>query len=204
MEAIGLLAGGVAHDLNNILSGIVGYPDLLLLDLPKDSPIRRPIEVIKESGQRAADVVSDLLTVARGIASSREVSNLNFLVEEYLSFPKNKRLEAMHPSIAFEKVLEPDFLNISCSPVHIKKSLMNLVTNASEAIEGIGTVRISTMNRYLDEPLKGYEDVRIGGYAVLSISDDGPGISPEDVERIFEPFYTNNISNVSQAPFQMK
>jgi two-component system cell cycle sensor histidine kinase/response regulator CckA len=113
MEAIGLLAGGVAHGLNNILSGIVGYPDLLLLDLPKDSPIRRPIEVIKESGQRAADVVSDLLTVARGIASSREVSNLNFLVQEYLGSPEHKRLESMHPSIAFETVLEPELLNVS-------------------------------------------------------------------------------------------
>ncbi|MFH1626258.1 MAG: ATP-binding protein, partial [Pseudomonadota bacterium] len=193
MEAIGLLAGGVAHDLNNILSGIVSYPDLLLLDLPKDSPIRRPIEVIKESGQRAADVVSDLLTVAKGIASAREVSNLNSLVEEYLSSPEHKRLESTHPSIAFETVLETDLLNIGCSPVHIKKSLMNLVTNASEAIAEIGTVRISTMNRYLDEPLKGYEDVRMGEYAVLSVSDDGSGISPEDLERIFEPFYTKKV-----------
>ncbi len=193
MEAIGLLAGGVAHDLNNILSGIVGYPDLLLLDLPKDSPIRRPIEVIKESGQRAADVVSDLLTVARGVASSREVSNLNSLVQEYLGSPEHKRLESVRSSIAFETVLEPELLNISCSPVHIKKSLMNLVTNASEAIEGTGRVTISTTNRYLDEPLKGYEDIRTGEYAVLSVSDDGSGISPEDLERVFEPFYTKKV-----------
>ncbi len=193
MEAVGLLAGGVAHDLNNILSGIVSYPDLLLLDLPKDSPIRRPIEVIKESGQRAADVVSDLLTIARGIASSKEVSNLNSLVQGYLSSPEHKRLESTHSSIAFETVLEPELLNISCSPVHIKKSLMNLVINASEAIEGTGRVTISTTNRYLDEPLKGYEDIRTGEYTVLSVSDDGSGISPEDVERIFEPFYTKKV-----------
>jgi two-component system cell cycle sensor histidine kinase/response regulator CckA len=193
MEAIGLLAGGVAHDLNNILSGIVGYPDLLLLDLPKSSPMREPIEVIKESGQRAADVVSDLLTVARGIASVREVSNLNLLVEEYLGSPEHKRLKSMRSSVAFETVFEAELLNISCSPVHIKKSLMNLVNNASEAIEGSGTVTLSTENRYLDEPLKGYEDVKIGEYVVLSVSDNGTGISGEDLERIFEPFYTKKI-----------
>jgi len=79
------------------------------------------------------------------------------------------------------------------SSTHMKNTLMNLVINASEAIEGSGTVTISTTNRYLDEPLKGYEDVRIGEYAVLSVSDDGSGISAEDLEKIFEPFYTKKV-----------
>ena len=85
MESLGLMAGGIAHDLNNILSGIVSYPELLLMDLPEDSKLRRPIETIKESGMRAADVVSDLLTVARGVATGQEVLNLNTIIEECLS-----------------------------------------------------------------------------------------------------------------------
>ena len=71
--------------------------------------------------------------------------------------------------------------------------MMNLVANALEAIEDSGTVTISTVNRYLDEPLTGYEDVHIGEYAVLSVSDDGPGISSADLDRIFEPFYTRKV-----------
>jgi PAS domain S-box-containing protein len=84
MEAIGLMAGGVAHDLNNILSGIIGYPELLLQTLPKDDALRKPIEAIHESGKRAATVVADLLTVARGAASIREVHNLNTLIEGHV------------------------------------------------------------------------------------------------------------------------
>ncbi|HBF43420.1 MAG TPA: hypothetical protein DDW42_07290, partial [Desulfobacteraceae bacterium] len=173
MESLGLMAGGIAHDLNNILSGIVSYPDLLLMDLEKDSPIRKPVEVIKESGQRAADVVSDLLTVARGVATGKEVMSLNTLVEEYLNSAEYVKLNKMHPSIAIKRKLDSDLLNIHCSPTHIKKTLMNLVANASDAIEGSGTITISTTNKYLDEPLKGYEDVRTGEYSMLTISDDG-------------------------------
>jgi len=80
MEALGLLAGGVAHDLNNILSGIVSYPELILMDLPEDSPLRKPMKTIHESGMRAAGVVSDLLTIARGVATGKETLNLNTIV----------------------------------------------------------------------------------------------------------------------------
>ena len=193
MEALGLMAGGVAHDLNNILSGIVAYPDLILMDLPEESPLREPIEVMKDSGKRAVDVVADLMTITRGVATGKEVWNLNIVAGEYLISGEHTNLEKMRPSVVFKTELDRELLNITCSPTHIKKSLMNLVTNASEAIEGGGTVTISTTNRYLDEPLKGYEDVRIGEYTVLSVSDDGPGISPEDLERIFEPFYTKKV-----------
>ena len=76
MESLGLLAGGVAHDLNNVLSGIVSYPDLLLQNLHKGSPLRKPIETIKKSGDRAVAIVQDLLTVARGVAHIKEPLNL--------------------------------------------------------------------------------------------------------------------------------
>jgi len=193
MEAMGLLAGGVAHDLNNILSGIVSYPELLLMDLPEDSPLKKPIEVIQESGMRAADVVADLLTIARGVATGKETLNLNTIVTEYLESAEYEKLDKTHSFVNFETELDPDFLNMSGSPIHIKKTLMNLVINASEAIEGRGTVTISSINRYLDEPLKGYDNISTGEYAVLRVSDDGFGITPEDLEKIFEPFYTKKV-----------
>jgi len=193
MEALGLLAGGVAHDLNNILSGIVSYPELILMDLPKDHKLRKPIETIQNAGLRAAEVVQDLVTMARGIASAKRVMSLNLLVREYLNSLEFRELETRYSAVRFKTSLAPDILNISCSSVHIKKSLMNLVVNASEAIQGSGSVRIATENRYVDTLIKGYDDVRMGEYAMLTVSDDGPGISPTDIERIFEPFYTKKV-----------
>jgi len=193
MEAMGLMAGGIAHDLNNILSGIVSYPELLLMDLPEDSPLRNPIKTIQESGMRAVDVVSDLITIARGVATAKEALNFNTIIAEYLGSAEHQKLERTHSFIDFKAELNPDLLNSNGSSTHIKKILMNLVMNASEAIEGAGIVTISTENRYLDEPLKGYEDVRIGEYVLLSVSDNGSGISPQDLDRIFEPFYTKKV-----------
>jgi len=193
MESLGLLAGGVAHDLNNVLSGIVSYPELLLLDLPEDSKLRRPIETMQESGHRAAAIVQDLLTVARGVASTKEPLNLNDLVSDYLNSPEFKKLKKFHPAITINANPDSDLLNILGSDVHIRKVVMNLISNASEAIDRSGTVTISTVNRYVDKPLKGYDDVTIGEYVVLAVSDDGSGISSGDLERIFEPFYTKKV-----------
>jgi PAS domain S-box-containing protein len=193
MESLGLLAGGVAHDLNNVLSGIVSYPELILLDLPKDSKFRKPIETMQESGHRAAAIVHDLLTVARGVATSKEPLNLNDLIDDYLHSPEFNRLKQFHPTITVKTNLDTDLLNISGSHLHVRKVVMNLVSNASEAIEGSGDVTISTMNRYVDRPLRGYDYVDIGEYAHLSVSDDGSGISSDDLERIFEPFYTKKV-----------
>ena len=193
MEAMGLMAGGVAHDLNNILSGIVSYPELLLMNLPEDSPLRKPIKTIQESGMKAADVVEDLMTMARGVASSKNVLNLNTMVERYLESAEHQNLESIQPFVNFKTELAQGLLNISGSPIHIKKILMNLVNNASEAIEGSGTVTISTVNQYLDVPLKGYENIRTGEYVMLTVSDNGSGITLGDLERIFEPFYTKKV-----------
>ena len=193
MESLGLLAGGVAHDLNNILSGIVSYPELLLLDLPEGSRLKKPIETIRQSGARAAAIVQDLLTVARGVAVMREPLNLNDLVRDYLESPEFRKIEQFNPGVTVRPALEKDLLNISGSQVHIRKAIMNLVSNAAEAIKGRGQVSLATTNRYVDRPLSGYDDVEAGEYVLLSVADDGPGISVDDLDRIFEPFYTKKV-----------
>lgn len=190
MEALGTLAGGVAHDLNNILSGIVSYPELLLLQLPEDSTLRKPVNTILTSGKRAAAIVQDLLTMARRGVSTMEVVNLNRIVEDYLNSLEYYELISHHPHIIIESRLEPGLLNISGSPVHLSKTLMNLVANGLEAIPETGRVSILTENCYIDRPVKGYDVVNEGDYVALTVKDTGGGISPEDFHRIFEPFYT--------------
>ncbi|MFH1982027.1 MAG: PAS domain S-box protein [Pseudomonadota bacterium] len=193
MEALGLLAGGVAHDLNNVLSGIVSYPDLILMDLPPDSPFRRPVETMKSSGQKAATIVQDLLTLARRGVVTTEIVNLNEVLDDYLSSPEHSRLMADHPAVRVETVYEPTLPNVEGSTVHLRKSVMNLVANAAEALTLGGALRIRTESRFLDHPLKGYARVETGEYVVLQVADDGQGISDEDLPHIFEPFYTRKV-----------
>ncbi len=193
MEAIGMLAGGVAHDLNNVLSGLVSYPQLLLMDLPEDSPLREPILTIQKSGEKAADIVQDLLTLARRGVAVREVVNLNDLIREFIESPEFAKHKAYHPGFALELELAPDLLNTSGSPVHLSTTIANLVSNAVEALPGKGRITIRTRNRYIDTPIKGYDVIVPGDYVVLSVVDDGIGIPPKAVNRIFEPFYTKKV-----------
>ena len=193
MEAIGTLAGGVAHDLNNLMSAMVSYPDLILMNLPEESHLRKPILTIQKSGKKAAAIVQDLLTLARRGVVTTEVTNLNQVVQSYLESPESAVLKNIHPHVIIESNLETDLLNIMGSSVHLSKTVMNLVNNAAEAIADDGKIRISTENKYIDEPISGYDIVREGDYVVLTVSDTGAGISAEDLERIFEPFFTKKM-----------
>lgn len=193
MKALGLLAGGVAHDLNNVLSGIVSYPELLLLDIPEDSPLRKPIMDIKDSGVKAAAIVQDLLTLARRDITVKEIVNLNEIIGDYLNSAEYTKMMSFHATT--ELVFEPDkhLLNILGSPFNLLKAVMNLVTNAAEATTDGGKIRIVTENIYLEHPIRGYDAYREGDYVIFSVSDNGVGIPKDDIDRIFEPFYSKKV-----------
>jgi PAS domain S-box-containing protein len=193
MESLGLLVGGVAHDLNNILSGIVSYPDLLLFELPQDHHMRQPIEVIQQSGQRASAIVQDLLTVARGVAVAKEPINLRTVVEEYVQSPEFRMVEQFHPGIVLHTKIAEDCANILGSRIHLRKVMMNLVSNAFEASIPPGEVHITLGNRCIKSRDGGDGEVEEGDYVQLQVADRGKGISKEDLEKIFEPFYSKKV-----------
>lgn len=190
MEAIGRLAGSVAHDLNNVLSGVVSYPELLMMDLPPESPLRGKIEIIKSSGEKAAAIVQDLLTLARRNVMQFEVLDLNTIIEKYLVSPEHAKMMSFHQNVRVALYLDPNLLFVKGSSFHISKAIMNLISNAMEAMLSGGTLHIATRNMYLDRKLKSYDEICKGDYAVLEIKDEGIGISADDRNKIFEPFYT--------------
>jgi len=203
MEALGTLAGGVAHDLNNILSGIVSYPELLLMDLSDNSPLWRPLTTIKKSGENAAAIVQDLLTLARRGVAALELVNLNQIVGNCLDSPEIQSLLRLHPDISVNTSLQSDLFNVYGSCIHIFKSVSNLIANAVEAMPKGGRIEITTGNRYADKLVSGFDTVIEGEYVVLSISDSGIGIPENDRTRIFEPFYTRKVMGRSGSGLGM-
>ncbi len=193
MEALGSLAGGVAHDLNNVLGVLVGYAELLVLKTEEGNAIRRYVENIMKSSERAAAIVQDLLTMARRGVHTEKVVNLNELIKDYRETPEYDKLLSFHPLVRVESRLAPDLKNIMGSPVHLNKTLMNLVSNAAEAMPDGGLLTIKTENLCLQERLPGFDELKEGTYVVLSIADTGEGITPEDMKHIFEPFYTKKV-----------
>lgn len=190
MEALGVIAGGVAHDLNNILSGITSYPDLLLMDMEDGNSLKKPLLTIKKSGEKAIATVQDLLTLARRGAAAMEVIDVNQLVDEYIESPEHKKVKTHHPRVRITKKLENGSLNVMGSPYHLTKTLLNLVLNAAEAMPEDGDLSISTETRHLDRPIQGYELIEEGDYIILTVSDTGEGIPLDSIGRVFEPFYT--------------
>lgn len=191
MEAIGTLAGLVAHDLNNILSGVVSYPELLLLDVPDDSEFREPLSIIHQSGLKATAVVQDLLTLARRGVSVKAPLHLNRIITDYLKSPEFLKLREFHPEMEILLRLQPDLHPIMGSPVHLAKTVMNLVANAAEAMPNGGKIALSTENRRIKATGTRYRTNR--RYTVLRIADTGHGISEQDVRQIFQPFYTKKV-----------
>lgn len=193
MEGIGRLAAGIAHDLNNILSGIVTLPQLLMMDLPEESPLKGPLQLIQKSGDSAAVIVQDMLTLANSGLNIGKVINPRDLIMGYILSPESMKLKQTHPGVKIRLSIGEDVRNIKGSPVHLTKLLMNLVHNAADAIEGEGEILVTLKCVYLDKPLGNYEDVSQGEYMCLSVKDSGTGIPTQDLSLIFEPFYTKKV-----------
>lgn len=197
MEAIGTLAGGVAHDLNNILAGVIAYPEMMLSRMPVDDPLRKHLESIQGAGARASAIARDLLTMARRNVPTLDRVVLNDLVEDFIRSPEFANLRLRHPAAVVETNLGQVDGDILGSPVQMMRALMNLIANSMEALSGGGTIHITSSTYYLDNPRLGYEHIPAGSYAILAISDSGVGIEAEDIKKIFEPFYTNKKMGLS-------
>jgi two-component system, cell cycle sensor histidine kinase and response regulator CckA len=190
MESLGILAGGVAHDLNNILGAVVGYPDLLVAQMPAGSPFIEPLLTVKRSGERAATVVQDLLSLARRGVVATTVFNPNEMIRDCLQSLEFSRLKDVHPHVDLKTNLAMDVHNIRGSVAHLAKALMNLMTNAFEAVNASGLVALSTENIRLDTVLDAYETIHPGDYACINVCDTGDGIPEDYLRKIFEPFFT--------------
>jgi PAS domain S-box-containing protein len=187
MEAIGLLAGGIAHDFNNLLTAINGFGELAQMRLPPDDPVQKLVKNIVHSGQRAAELVGQMMTFSRKQVIETKILDLNQVVvqiEKMLG-----RIIGEH--IRMETLLAAELWPIEADPSQIEQIIVNLAVNARDAMPNGGWMTIQTSNVMLDEPyVASHLGVEPGRYVLLVISDTGIGMSDEVKSRIFEPFFT--------------
>jgi len=188
MEAIGTLAGGIAHDFNNILGVILGCADLAMIDAPPNSPYARDLEKISAAGNRAKDLVQQILAFSRQVEIERIPLTLQSLIKEAL-----KMLRPSIPStIEIRDEIDPKCGVVLADPTQVHQILMNLCTNANHAMEESGGVlSIELQPVQIDEghripPL----NISPGEYVKLTVSDTGTGIGPDIIDKIFDPYFT--------------
>lgn len=187
MEAIGRLAGGIAHDFNNMLTVIRGYCELLLLKMDSTSSRYKRIVHIDKAAEKAENLTSQLLAFSRQQIMKIKVIDLNKLIVDLASMIERLVSE----DIEIITHLGDDLGNIKADPGQIEQVIMNLVINSRDAIENGGNIVISTQNVLLnDQYLLKHTDIEEGPYVLLSISDNGCGMSEDTKDFIFEPFFT--------------
>lgn len=187
MEAVGRLAGGVAHDLNNMLTAIIGYPDYLLMEERLNDRVKNYLQEIKKAGTRAAPLTHQLLAFSRRQVMVPRVMNLNAVVQNLEKMLK----QILGEDIEFRTDLGEDLMNGMADESHIEQIIMNLAVNARDAMPDGGKLTIKTQNQELDESYcKNHTDVKPGRYVVLLVSDTGVGMDKKTQELIFEPFFT--------------
>jgi two-component system, cell cycle sensor histidine kinase and response regulator CckA len=187
MEAIGRLAGGVAHDFNNVLTAIMGYSELMLSEVEEDTPMREYVTEVRKAGSRAVALVRQLLAFSRRQVLLPRVLNLNQVVEDIE--PMLGRLITENVELATD--LAESVGNVKADPAQLEQIIMNLVVNARDAMPGGGRLNITTRNASADD-IHGLEDVDLytGRYVELMVSDTGCGMDEETKALLFEPFFT--------------
>ncbi len=187
MEAVGKLAGGIAHDLNNLLTVMTGYSELLLTRIGADDPVRREVQEIARAGERAAALTKQLLAFSRRQVLQLKVLDLNQIVAEMDAMLRR----VIGEDVDLRAVLAGDLGPVRGDQGQIEQVLMNLAVNARDAMPRGGTLTVETENVYLDEIYGFRKDVVVKGhYVMLAVTDTGCGM-PADVQaRVFEPFFT--------------
>ncbi|TVR48164.1 MAG: PAS domain-containing protein, partial [Planctomycetota bacterium] len=191
LESLGLLAGGVAHDFNNILMAIVGHAELLSNRLPAETPGREHLEHIYNAAQRAAELCKQMLAYAGKSSHIKEAIDLGALVREMVGFITT----AIKSQARLELAIDDDLPTVNVDPSQIRQVLMNLIMNASDALpDSNGLIKVSLSRNDCSAAYVAstelHGDLEPGAYLCLAVSDNGCGIDPEVRKRIFEPFYT--------------
>ena len=190
METVETMASGIAHEINNILTAVISYPELLLNSMENKEKLKNGLKKIQEAGFRISDILLELTSVSKNIAFPKQEIDIDMIVSEAVTSNEFKQLLKLKPDIRIMKNIEKDIHPIKGSKAHITKSIINLMKNAFESIEEKGTIVIKTENVKVEKKFAEKNDIIPGNYVRLSISDTGKGISGEDLEKIFEPFFT--------------